>query len=223
MSGADVNAVFDRAVELAGDIDLVVVSVGVLPNESAIAVDTDTTEASLRANFLGPALAAQASSVRLVAQGHGVAVVLSSVAGLRMRSDMPAYSAGKAGLDAYCRALDVRMRGSGARLLVVRPGQVRTRMTADVPEAPFTVDPAAVADAVARHLHDGRSVIYVPAALGPVTTVMRMLPAPVFRRLTAAARRKPAPAPAPTPATAPAPAPAPARTTARRAIGRRRS
>jgi decaprenylphospho-beta-D-erythro-pentofuranosid-2-ulose 2-reductase len=191
MSGAEVNAVFDQAADLVGDLDLVVVSIGVLPDESALAVDTDATEASLRANLVGPALAAQVSSVRLAAQGHGIAVVLSSVAGLRVRSDMPAYSAGKAGLDAYCRALDVRLRGSGARLLVVRPGQVRTRMTADVPEAPFTVDPDAVADAVARHLHDGRSVIYVPAALGVVTAALRLLPGPVFRRLTAAARRNP--------------------------------
>ena len=74
-------------------------------------------------------------------------------------------------------------------MLVVRPGQVRTRMTVGVPEAPFTVDPETVADAVVRHLHDGRSVIYVPAALGAVTAVLRMLPGPVFRRLAAAARQ----------------------------------
>jgi decaprenylphospho-beta-D-erythro-pentofuranosid-2-ulose 2-reductase len=190
MSGTEVNAVFDQAAKVAGDIDLVVVSIGVLPDESALALDTDATEASLRANFVGPALAAQVCSVRLAAQGHGVGVVLSSVAGLRMRVDLPTYSAGKSGLDAYCRALNVRMRGSGARLLVVRPGQVRTRMTVGVPEAPFTVDPEAVADATVRQLHGSRSVIYVPAALGPVTAVLRMLPGPVFRRLTSAARRR---------------------------------
>jgi len=189
MSSTEVNAVFDQATKLASDIDLVLVSIGVLPDESVLALDTDATEASLRANLVGPALAAQVASVRLTAQGHGVAVVLSSVAGLRMRTDMPTYSAGKAGLDAYCRALDVRMRGSGARLLVVRPGQVRTRMTVGVPKAPFTVGPETVADAVVGHMHDGRSVIYVPAALGAVTAVLRMLPGPVFRRLTAAARR----------------------------------
>jgi decaprenylphospho-beta-D-erythro-pentofuranosid-2-ulose 2-reductase len=190
MPAPEVTGLVDQAAALVGDLDVVLVCVGLLGDEADLAVDTAATEASLRANLLGPALAVQAGAHRLAGQGHGVLVVLSSVAGLRPRSDLPAYGAAKAGLDTYARALQARMRGCGARIVVVRPGQVRTRMSAGLPDAPFTVDPDEVARTVARHLHGGRSVIYVPGVLRPVTGVLRALPAPLFRRVTTAARRR---------------------------------
>jgi decaprenylphospho-beta-D-erythro-pentofuranosid-2-ulose 2-reductase len=190
MPASDIAGLFGQATGLVGDLDVVLVCVGLLLDEADPAADAAATEASLRANLLGPALAVQAGAACLAGQGHGVLVVLSSVAGLRPRADLPVYGAAKAGLDTYARALQARMRGSGARIVVVRPGQVRTRMSAGLPDAPFTVDPDEVARTVARRLRGGRSVIYVPGVLRPVTGVLRALPAPLFRRVTMAARRR---------------------------------
>ena len=69
--------------------------------------------------------------------------------------------------------------------MVVRPGQVRTRMTAGRPDVPFTVDPPAVARAIRTGVRTGAPVVYVPAILRWVMAGLRALPAPVFRRLTA--------------------------------------
>ena len=189
MPASDVAKLFEHATSLVGDIDVVLVCVGLLVDEAELAADTTATESSLRANFLGPALAVQAGAACLAGQGHGVLVVLSSVAGLRPRADLPVYGAAKAGLDSYAQALQARMHGCGARIVVVRPGQVRTRMSSGLPDAPFTIDPDEVARIVAGRLRSGRPVIYVPGVLRPVMGVLRALPAPLFRRVTTAARR----------------------------------
>ena len=68
-------------------------------------------------------------------------VVLSSVAGDRARRSNFVYGSTKAGLDAFAQGLGDALHGSGARVLIVRPGFVRTRMTTGLDEAPMTIDP----------------------------------------------------------------------------------
>jgi decaprenylphospho-beta-D-erythro-pentofuranosid-2-ulose 2-reductase len=191
----EVAELFTQAARLVGDLDVVLICVGVLLDEVDLAGDIAGTEMSLHTNMLGPALVVHAAGNHLAAQGHGLVVVLSSVAGLRPRRDMPTYSAAKAGLDAYARGVAARLGGTGAKLMVVRPGQVRTRMSAGRQAVPFTVDGATVARVIARHVAsanwpDRRArVVYVPGILRPVTWVLRALPTPMFDRLTTAARR----------------------------------
>ena len=62
----------------------------------------------------------------LRAQGHGRIVVLSSVAGVRVRRSNFVYGASKAGLDAFATGLAEALRGTGASLMIVRPGWVAT-------------------------------------------------------------------------------------------------
>jgi decaprenylphospho-beta-D-erythro-pentofuranosid-2-ulose 2-reductase len=68
-------------------------------------------------------------------------------------------------------------------VLVVRPGFVRTRMTAGLPDAPLATTPEAVADAVAAGLAKGRRTVWVPGTLRAVFAGFRHLPGPVWRRL----------------------------------------
>ena len=179
------DRVLCQAVTAIGDLDVVLVCLGALGEQDRLDADPVATEESLQINMLAPAVASHAVARRLAAQGHGVLVVLSSVAALRPRREILTYSAAKAGLDAYTRGLAEVVAGTGARVMVVRPGQVRTRMTAGRPDVPFTVDATAVARAVSRGVRTGARVVYVPAVLRWVMTGLRALPAPVFRRLTA--------------------------------------
>jgi decaprenylphospho-beta-D-erythro-pentofuranosid-2-ulose 2-reductase len=116
-------------------------------------------------------------------QGRGVLVVLSSVAAERPRKDNFFYGAAKAGLDAWANGLADELAGSGVRVLVVRPGMVRTRMSAGLPEAPMTTDAAVVADVVAKNLVNGPTTIWVPAQLQVLMSGLRHLPRPVFRKI----------------------------------------
>jgi decaprenylphospho-beta-D-erythro-pentofuranosid-2-ulose 2-reductase len=87
-------------------------------------------------------------------------------------------------MDDFYTGLREALRPAGVSVLVVRPGFVRTRMTEGLPAAPLAVDADAVARVVARAWRAGREVVYAPAALRLVALVLRLLPAPLFRRLS---------------------------------------
>jgi decaprenylphospho-beta-D-erythro-pentofuranosid-2-ulose 2-reductase len=157
-----------------GDIDVVVVAFGLL--------DASPVELA-RTNFLGAVSVTSLCAERLRAQGHGALVVLSSVAGERVRKSNYAYGATKAGLDGFASGLGDALAGSGVHVLVVRPGFVKTKMTAGMDPAPLATTAEAVADAVVRGLAKGADVVWVPGAMRWVMMAVRHLPRPLFRRL----------------------------------------
>ena len=166
-----------EAVFAAGDIDVVVLAAGML--------GSNETDPALMAqvNYVGPITVGTQAVRWLQRQGHGVLVVLSSVAAERPRADNYLYGSTKAGLDAWANGLADALVGSGVRVLVVRPGMVRTRMSADSTEAPLTCEKQDVARAVAKHLVQGPTTIWVPAQLRVLMSGLRHLPRPVFRKV----------------------------------------
>lgn len=170
-------------VERHGDLDVVVLAVGVLGDQAHDERDPLAAAAVVRANFAGPASVLTAVANRLREQGHGRLVVLSSVAGERVRRSGYVYGASKAGLDGFALGLGEALRGTGASVLVVRPGFVRTRMTAHLPAAPLACTAEDVAAGVLAGLDRGSSLVWVPGRLRPVMSVLRHVPRPLFRRL----------------------------------------
>ena len=174
----------EEAAALAGDLDLVVCAVGVLGDQATLERDPVAAAALLRSTFVGPAAGLLAVAARMRSQGHGGIVVLSSVAGERVRAENFVYGAGKAGLDGFASGLGDALVGDGIRVLVVRPGFVRTRMTAGRDPAPFATTAEQVAAAVVRGLERGDDVVWAPGVLRWVMAVLRHLPRGLFRRLS---------------------------------------
>lgn len=166
-----------------GDVDVVMLAFGVLGDQATFEADPAAAAAAATTNYAGAVSSGLAAATELERQGHGALVVLSSVAGLRARRSNYVYGSTKAGLDALASGLADRLSGSGAHVLIVRPGFVRTSMTEGLPEAPLAVDADQVADAVVAALAKHRRVVYVPGAMRAVMLALRAVPGPVFRRL----------------------------------------
>lgn len=173
--------VLGDAFERHGDLDVVLLAFALYrqdyTGDVAGAVDAAMT------NYVGSVSACLVVAEHFRRQGHGLLVVLSSVAGERVRKANFVYGSTKAGLDGFAQGLGDALDGSGARVLVVRPGFVATKMTAGQPKAPLATTQDAVADAVVRAMALGREVVYVPSALRYVFMVLRHLPRRVWRRL----------------------------------------
>jgi decaprenylphospho-beta-D-erythro-pentofuranosid-2-ulose 2-reductase len=165
------------------DIDLALLTFGVLPDEEAAEKDTSIAIEAARTNYVGAVSVLLPLAERMRAQGHGTIVVLSSVAAERGRRSNFVYGSSKAGLDTFCQGLADRLHGSGVRLLVVRPGFVRSAMTRGLEPVPLATTPDAVAGAIVEGLSRSAPVVWVPAELRWVMTVLRHLPRAVFRRL----------------------------------------
>jgi decaprenylphospho-beta-D-erythro-pentofuranosid-2-ulose 2-reductase len=167
----------------AGGFDVVVVAVGRLGGQAALDADPRESVEVMRVTFLGAGSLMLHCLRRLRDLGGGTLIVLSSVAAERPRAANPVYGAAKAGLDALAQGLADAALGTGVRVLVVRPGFVRTRMTAGLPVAPMAVVPDTVADATVRALARGAHTVWVPGRLRYIFAVLRHLPRSVFRRL----------------------------------------
>ena len=183
---AEDTASHARTVEQAfagGDLDVVVVAVGLLGDQEQAWQDAAAAVRLLQVNATAAVSTGVLVAERLRRQGHGTVVALSSVAAERARRSNFVYGAGKAAMDAFFTGLREALRPDGVRVLVVRPGFVRSRMTEGLPTVPLSTTPEVVADRVATALVQQREVVRVPPALGPVMAVVRALPAPVFRRM----------------------------------------
>jgi decaprenylphospho-beta-D-erythro-pentofuranosid-2-ulose 2-reductase len=174
-----VDDVFDRY----GDLDLVLLAFGVLGDQAEAEADPQAALEVIRTNFLGAVSVALPVAARLRAQGHGTLMVLSSVAAEQARRANFVYGSSKAGLDTFCQGLGDALVGSGARVMIVRPGFVHTKMTAGRPPAPFATTPEQVADAVVRGLEKGDEVVWAPPVLRYAMSGLRHLPRSIFRRL----------------------------------------
>lgn len=166
-----------------GDVDVTVVAFGVLGDAERDWQDPQAAADLVTVNTTAPVAMGVDVAGRLRGQGHGALLVLSSVAGERPRRSNFAYGSTKAGLDAFFTGLREALRPEGIRVVVVRPGFVRTKMTEGLRAAPLAVDAAAVAEVAVTALRRGRETVWAPAPMRRVMQVLRHVPAPVFRRL----------------------------------------
>lgn len=176
--GALIDEVFDN-----GDIDIVILAFGVLGDQMEVEADPTQAVHIATVNYTGAVSVGLHVARRLRAQGHGHLVVISSVAGDRARRSNYVYGSTKAGLDAFAQGLGDALVGSGASVLVVRPGMVRTRMSEGLPEAPMTTDPDVVGKTIVQALRKGKHTVYAPGPLRFLMTAVKAVPRPVFRKL----------------------------------------
>jgi decaprenylphospho-beta-D-erythro-pentofuranosid-2-ulose 2-reductase len=185
----DVTAVdqHDRVIcdifERHGDMDVVLVASGLLGEQDGDEQDPERVARVIGVNFLGPAAALAVVVQQLRRQGHGHIVVLSSVAGERVRRSNFIYGSAKAGLDGFTQGLATSMEGTGISVTIVRPGFVHSKMTAGRPPAPFATTPDVVASAIVGSLSTTPRVVWVPSVLRWVFMIFRHLPTALFRRL----------------------------------------
>ncbi len=181
---ASATATVARAFEAAGgSVDLVIIAVGLLGDQTADEVSPEATLRMMSVNFTWPVVALTEIRNRLLAQGSGRILVISSVGAIRVRRTAYLYGGAKAGLDRLCDGLADSLEGSGVSLQILRPGAVRTRMTEGLPEVPFTTGPNEVAEYVMTGLGGQQRVIWSPPLLKYVYFILRHLPKALWRKI----------------------------------------
>lgn len=171
------------ATALGGTFDTVVVTAGIFATQDALEQDAALRDRVLVTNFVNTIHFCEAARTRLLAAGGGTLCVFSSVAGDAARKPVIIYGATKAGLSHYLTGLDHKFRADGLATVLVKPGFVRTSMTAGLPEPPFAGDPDVVARTVLGAIDRKTPVVYAPAPWRLVMLVIRNLPRAVMRKI----------------------------------------
>jgi decaprenylphospho-beta-D-erythro-pentofuranosid-2-ulose 2-reductase len=179
------RAVAEAFAAAAGPVDLVVLAVGLLGDQAVDERDPARAAEMAIVNYAWPVAALTAVRERLVAQGTGRILVMSSVAAIRVRRENYLYGGAKAGLDRLAEGMADSLIGTGVSLQILRPGFVHSKMTAGLKAAPFATTPEAVAVDVVKGLATTKRVVTSPAILEWVFLALRHLPAAVWRKLSA--------------------------------------
>lgn len=179
------QAVIDQVWADHPDLDLVLLAFGVLGDQAAFDADPVSAAQAAIVNYAGAVSSGLVVAQHLEAQGHGTLAVITSVAGERARADNFVYGSTKAGLDAFTQGLGDRLAGTGASVMAVRPGFVRTSMTAHMDDGPMATTADAVARDIVAGLRHGAHTVWSPAKLRYVFAVLKVLPRPVWRKLAA--------------------------------------
>ncbi|PXA99032.1 SDR family oxidoreductase [Nostoc sp. 3335mG] len=122
---AATRAAVSRDIATHGVYDAVVANVGFTRAEHFGMVDDATWASELAINLNGAYALTDPIIAAMAGRGQGAVVFVSSVNAIAHYGN-PAYSAAKAGLVAYARAIAVERGHEGVRANVVAPGSVRT-------------------------------------------------------------------------------------------------
>jgi decaprenylphospho-beta-D-erythro-pentofuranosid-2-ulose 2-reductase len=179
----DTHADVIRKAFTGGDIDVALVAFGLLGDNEQAWTDMATAVQLAQVNYTAAVSVGVALAERMREQGHGSIVAFSSVAGERARRSNFVYGSTKAGVDAFYTGLTEALRPHGIGVTVVRPGFVHTKMTEGMRAAPLSTTPEAVAAVVVDAVRKRRELVWAPAPLRLVMSVLRHLPRAVFRRL----------------------------------------
>src|SRR5580693_10090868 len=166
-----------------GDVDVAIVAFGLLGDAEELWQNQRKAVQIAEINYTAAVSVGVLLGEKMRAQGFGQIIAMSTVAGERVRRSNFVYGSTKAGLDGFYLGLGEALREYGVHVLVIRPGQVRTRMSAHIKEAPLTVDKEYVANLAVTAAANGKELVWAPAAFRYVMMVLRHIPRRIFRRL----------------------------------------
>jgi NAD(P)-dependent dehydrogenase (short-subunit alcohol dehydrogenase family) len=126
--GASIAAAVEKTVQAFGKLDVLVTSAGIQRYGSVADTDEKTWDDVFAVNVKGAYLAARAAIPHLRRSGSGAVVLVSSVQARVTQTDVAAYSASKAALNALARSMAVDEARYGIRVNAVCPGSVDTPM-----------------------------------------------------------------------------------------------
>ncbi|WP_375598568.1 SDR family oxidoreductase [Devosia sp. Naph2] len=119
------RAAIEADIAAHGVVDAVIANAGFTRAEHLGHLDDEVWASEMAINLNGVYALVDPITNAMAARGAGNVVLISSVNAIQHFGN-PAYSAAKAGLIAYAKAIAVERGGEGVRANVVAPGSVRT-------------------------------------------------------------------------------------------------
>jgi 3-oxoacyl-[acyl-carrier protein] reductase len=123
-----------RLVEEAGDVDVLVNNAGITRDGLLVRMSDDDWRTVLDTNLGGTFNTCRAVTRGMMKRRSGSIVNVSSIVGVRGNPGQTNYSASKAGIIGFTKALARELGSRGVRANVVAPGYISTRLTTELPE-----------------------------------------------------------------------------------------
>lgn len=128
--GAAVAATVERALAAFGRIDVLATIAGISSHVRVVDMSEAQWREMLDVHLTGTFLCCRAVLPTMLQQGSGAIVAMSSMYGYTGCVNLAHYSAAKAGIAGFVRALAREVASRGVRVNAVAPGIIRTPLTA---------------------------------------------------------------------------------------------
>jgi decaprenylphospho-beta-D-erythro-pentofuranosid-2-ulose 2-reductase len=176
-------ALLAHAVNSLTGMDIAYLTHGILGDQTLAEQDFDTAAQIIHTNFMAPVSLLTWLANFCVQRRAGVLAVISSVAGDRGRKSNYLYGSSKAGLTAFLGGLRNRVDREGVTVLTIKPGPVKTAMTAGMPKSEKFADVDSVAESIVSAIDKRKDTLYVPFQWRPIMFVIRNIPERIFKKL----------------------------------------
>ncbi|MEP6756159.1 MAG: SDR family NAD(P)-dependent oxidoreductase [Chthonomonadales bacterium] len=178
-------AIFQDICTELGGLDAIFYASGIMPSFALGEYDIHKEKAIIEINVIGAMSWINLAAERFGRTGAGTIVGISSVAGDRGRGGMAGYATSKAGLNTYMEAIRNRVGANGVNVVIVKPGPVRTPMTAtsDVGKLPMIINADEAARLIISAAANKKKIAYVPRKWQLVMFIIRTIPSFLFQRM----------------------------------------
>jgi short-subunit dehydrogenase len=177
------GALLAHAVNSLTGMDIAYLALGILGDQPRAEQEFDHAAQIIHTNFVAPVSLLTWLANYCVQRHSGVLAVLSSVAGDRGRKSNYVYGSSKAGLSAFLAGLRNRVDREGVTVMTIKPGPVKTAMTAGMKGAEKFADVKKVAATIVKAIDKRVDVLYVPSIWLPIMLIIRHIPDRIFKKL----------------------------------------
>ncbi|HEU5341367.1 SDR family oxidoreductase [Edaphobacter sp.] len=176
-------ALLAHAINSLTGMDIAYLAHGILGDQTHAEQDFNAAAQVIHTNLMAPVSLVTWLANFCVQRRSGTIAVLSSVAGDRGRKSNYVYGASKAGLSAFLEGLRNRVDREGVTVLTIKPGPVKTAMTAGMPRSEKFADVDSVAESIVRAIDKKKDTLYVPFQWRPIMFAVRHIPERIFKKL----------------------------------------
>lgn len=161
---------------------MVLICVGMLPEQDRIQRDLSYLEQSVQINSLIPILWLEAFAASVDQSDTLTIGILSSVAADRGRKSNYCYGAAKSLIDTYVQGLQHRFYKTNKNFVLIKPGPTKSPMTRHIAEDNLA-DPDKVAEDIMKAMNRKKPVVYTPSKWWLIMQIIKMLPRQIFNRM----------------------------------------
>ena len=185
-----VEEAFQQFIHEFSTVDILIANAGIGGNdESTRNYHPPSVKKVVDVNLIGAVNAVHAVLPKMLEQGHGQLVAMSSLAGFRGLPRSAAYSASKAAMTAFFESVRLDVKDKGISVTIIQPGFIKTPLTAGrASRMPFILELEDAIPLFVRAIEKKKKFAAFPWQLATVVRAARFMPAWMYDRIAGRAR-----------------------------------
>ena len=179
-----VRSAIEHLTRELGPVDLAILNAGIGRSTMVESFSAEVVEQIFRVNVVGIANVIEAVLPQMLGRRRGHLVGVSSLSSFRGQPVFSAYCASKASVATLLEGLRIELRPYGIAVTTVRPGFVRTPMTAAAIAPRFMVEVDQAVRSILQGIAERRTEVSFPWQSALVMRIARWLPNGLYDRMT---------------------------------------